>query len=179
MQNHLVISAIAPNRPGIANEITSLVTYCGCNIIESKMKAMGETFSLVLMAAGEWNAIAKLEHVLPSKASSMQMTTMMQRTELEAPKRELPYRVKIFALDNPGISKEITHYFNEQGINIQEMSCNTYPAQHTSAMVVAIKLTIGIGTGVTVSKVRESFKEFCDKTNLDGEIKPIGQELSD
>jgi len=176
MQNHLVISAIAPNRPGIANEITSLVTYCGCNIVESKMKSMGDTFSLVLMAAGEWNAIAKLEHVLPSKASAMQMTTMMQRTEPEAPKAELPYRVKIFALDNPGITREITQYFTENDINIQEMSCNTYPAQHTGAMIGAIKLTVSIPTKTPVSKIRESFREFCDKTNLDGEIKPIGQD---
>ncbi|TQV77487.1 glycine cleavage system protein R [Aliikangiella marina] len=176
MQNHLVISAIAPNRPGIANEITSLVTKCGCNILESKMKSMGDTFSLILMAAGEWNSIAKLEHTLPSKASSMQMTTMMQRTEIQQPKPELPYRVKIFSLDNPGITQEITHFFTDNGINIQEMSCNTYPAQHTGAMVGATKLTVSIPTSLQVSKIREKFRLFCDKTNLDGEMKPIGQD---
>ena len=176
MQSHLVISAIAPNRPGIANEVTALVTYCGCNIIQSKMKAMGDTFSLVLLAAGEWNAIAKLEHVLPSKAAAMKMTTMMQRTETEPVRAELPYRIKIFALDNPGITKDITQFFTEKGINIQEMSCNTYPAQHTGAMVGAIKLTVSIPTSLKVSKIRDQFREFCDKTNLDGDMKPIGQD---
>ncbi|MET1255446.1 glycine cleavage system protein R [Aliikangiella maris] len=173
MQNYLVISAIAPNRQGIANEITSLVTYCGCNIIESKMRSMGNTFSVILMAAGEWNAIAKLEHVLPRKASSMQMTTMMQRTELPEPLSAIPYRVKIVALDNLGISKEITSFFDEQGINIQEMSCNTYPAQHTGAMIVRLRITVSIPTGMSVSKIREKFHTFCDETNLDGEIRPL------
>ncbi|MGX5173954.1 glycine cleavage system protein R [Aliikangiella sp. IMCC44653] len=175
MQNYLVISAIAPNRPGIANDITSIVTYCGCNIVESKMKAMGSTFSLVLMAAGEWNSIAKLEHVLPTKAPGLQMTTMLQRTELEKPSSELPYRVKIIALDNPGLSEQITTFFTDIDINIKEMSCNTYPAQHTGAMIGALRITIGIPTHLSVSKIRESFNEFCAKTNLDGEMKPIGQ----
>ena len=174
MSSYLVISAIAPNRPGIANEVTSLVTLCGCNILESKMKSMGETFSLVLMAEGEWNAIAKLEHVLPSKASAMGMTTMMQRTELAEAKKELPYRVKITALDNTGITKDITHFFADQDINIQEMSCNTYTATHTGAKVGAIKLTISIPSGITVSDVRGNFQKFCAKTNLDGSMEPIG-----
>lgn len=172
MSSHLVISAIAPNRAGIANEITALVTLCGCNIVESKMKSMGGTFSLVLMAKGEWNAIAKLEHVLPAKASAMGMTTMMQRTEPAEAKSELPYRVKLIALDNAGISKEITSFFAEQNINIQEMSCNTYSAQQTGAKVGLVKLTVSIPTDVAVSEIREKFQQFCAKANLDGVMEP-------
>ncbi len=175
MSSHLVISAIAPNKPGIANEISSLVTQCGCNILESKMKAMGQTFSLVLMAQGEWNAIAKLEHVLPTKASTMGMITMMQRTELAPPKPELPYRVKIIALDNAGITKEITSFFAKQNINIQEMSCNTYTSPHTGARVGLIKLTVSFPTTHAVSEIRENFNQFCKKTNLDGSMEPIAQ----
>ncbi|WP_196138177.1 glycine cleavage system protein R [Aliikangiella sp. G2MR2-5] len=175
MASYLIISAIAPNTPGIAHEVTSLVTYCGCNIIESKMKAMGNTFSLVLMAEGEWNAVAKLEHILPQKASALGMTTMMQRTDKAESKQELPYRIKIIALDNPGITKEITNFFAKLNINIQEMSCNTYPAQQTGAMIGAIKLTIGINTDQSVSKIKDKFNDFCATTNLDGTMDPIAQ----
>jgi len=173
MPSHLVISAIAPNRPGMANQVTSLVTLCGCNILESKMKAMGDTFSLVLLAEGEWNAIAKLEHTLPSKASSIGMTTMMQRTEPTTAKSELPYRVKITTLDNPGITKEITSFFADQNIDIQEMSCNTYAASHTGAKVGSIKLTVSLSFEIAVSEVRDNFQKFCARTNLDGSMQAI------
>ncbi|TQV85795.1 glycine cleavage system protein R [Aliikangiella coralliicola] len=175
MSSQLVISAIAPDRPGIAHEIISLVTDCGCNITESKMKAMGNTFSLVLMAKGEWNALAKLEHILPNKASSLGMTTMMQRTGPTEPRKELPYRVKVIALDYPGISKDLTNFFADQKIEIQEMSCNTYPAVQTGAMIGSIKLTVGIPSGSSVSEIRERFNKFCAKTNLDGNMEPIAQ----
>jgi glycine cleavage system transcriptional repressor len=174
MQNFLVISAIAPNRPGIANEITSLVNYCGCNILESKMKSMGSTFSLVLMASGEWNSLAKLEHVLPSKAAAMGMTTMIQRTDVESQKQlGLPYRVKFFTQDNPGIANDITAYFAEKNINIEQMSCDTFLAQKTNAPIAEIKLTISVPLDVNISNLRRSFDDFCLTTNLDASFEPI------
>lgn len=173
-QNLLIISAIAPNRPGIANDISDLIAECGCNIQQSKMKTMGSTFSLVLMASGEWNAIAKLEHALPRKAPEWNMTTMLQRTEVQAPRvNRLPYRVKLVALDNIGITKELTAFFAEQDINIREMSCDTYKAQHTNAQIAEIKLTIGVPTAIQISSLREGFDTFCQAQNLDASLEPI------
>ncbi|MEP1743983.1 MAG: ACT domain-containing protein [Kangiellaceae bacterium] len=176
MQNLLVISAIAPNRKGMANEITELVTYCGCNILESKMKSMGNTFSLVLMATGEWNALAKLEHVLPSKAHSMGMTTMLQRSEARPPQeKHLPYRVKFFASDNQGIANKITKFFTEQQVNIEQLSCDTFTSKQTGASVAEIKLTVSIPGTVAIAKLREAFSHFCEQQNLDASFTPITQ----
>ncbi len=173
-QNLLVISAIAPNKQGIANDITDLIACCGCNIQQSKMKAMGNSFSLILMVSGEWNAIAKLEHILPTKAQSWGMMTMLQRTEIQAPRpNKLPYRVKIVALDSLGITKEVTAFFAEQDINIREMSCDTYKAQHTNAPIAEIKLTIGVSTSILISSLREKFTAFCKKFNLDASLEAI------
>ena len=175
-QNLLIISAIAPNRPGIANDIIDLIAECGCNIQQSRMKCMGSTFSLVLMASGEWNAIAKLEHILPRKAPAWNMTTMLQRAESQQFRlNRLPYKVKIVALDNIGITKELTSFFAEQDINIREMSCDTYQAQHTSAQIAEIKLTIGVPTEIQISSLREGFEAFCKAQNLDASLEPITQ----
>jgi len=174
MQNRLVISAIAPNRPGIANDITSLVTECGCNILETKMKSMGNTFNLVLMASGKWNALAKLEQVLPSQAHSMGMTTMLKRVECDESQRGgLPYRVKFFASDNPGIANEITTFFAEREVNIEQMSCDTFLAQHTNSPIAEIKLTVSVPTQVKLSSLRKDFDDFCLEQNLDAKFQPI------
>jgi len=176
MQNLLVISAIAPNRTGIANEITELVTYCGCNILESKMKTMGNTFSLVLMASGEWNALAKLEHVLPTKAHSMGMTTMLQRTEFKSKQEShLPYRVKFFASDNQGIANKITTFFVEQTVNIEQMSCDTFLSKQTGAPIAEIKLTVSVPSSIAIANLREAFNLFCAKQNLDASFEPLTQ----
>ncbi|MBV1910387.1 MAG: hypothetical protein KUG78_13880 [Kangiellaceae bacterium] len=176
MQNLVVISAIAPNRTGIANEITDLVTYCGCNILESKMKTMGNTFSLVLMASGEWNSLAKLEHVLPTKAHSMGMTTMLQRTD-PMPLRDerLPYRVKFFASDNQGIANTITTFFAQENVNIEQLSCDTFASKQTGSPIAEIKLTVSVPISTAIAQLRESFVLFCEKHNLDASFEPITQ----
>jgi glycine cleavage system transcriptional repressor len=173
-QSLLVISAIAPNRPGIANDISVLIADSGCNIKESKMKMMGGTFSLVLMASGSWNAIAKLEHILPKKACALGMTTMLRRTDDISPRPDrLPYQVSIVALDSLGITREITAFFAQQDINIREMSCDTYIAPHSSAPIAEIKLTVGVSTDLSIANIREEFGTFCRKLNLDATIEPI------
>lgn len=170
----LVISAIAPNKPGFVKEITDIVIQCQCNIIESKMKSMGNKFSLVLMASGEWNAIAKLEHSLPSKAHAMGMTTMIQRTTAKEHLSELlPYRVKMTTLDRRGLSNGITTFFANQKINIEELSCNTFDAQQTSTKLVLIKLTINIPVEKDIAKLRDEFELFCRKENLDASLQPV------
>lgn len=176
MQNQhlLTISAIAPNRPSIAHEITDLIATCGCNIQQSKMKAMGNTFSLILLASGEWNAIAKLEHSLPTKAQAWGMMTMLQRSEYQAPRpNKLPYKVKIVALDKPGITKEVTAFFAKQDINIRELSCDTFAALHTNAPITELKLTVGVSTDMPISSLREQFNAFCKRLNLDASLEPI------
>ncbi len=170
----LVISAIAPNRPGIANDVSDFIADCGCNIKESKMKMMGGTFNLVLMASGSWNAITKLEHSLPKKACALGMTTMLKRTDSVGTRpNRLPYQVSIVALDRVGITREITAFFAAQDINIREMSCDTYVALHSSAPIAEIKLTVGISTKISISGIREKFELFCKNLNLDASLDPI------
>jgi len=173
-QSLLVLSAIAPNRPGIANDISDLIADCNCNIKESKMKMMGGTFSLVLMASGSWNSVAKLEHILPKKACALGMTTMLKRTDDIGPRpNRLPYHVSIVASDSPGITREITAFFAQQDINIREMSCDTYIAPQSSAPIAEIKLTVGICTKLSIANLREEFESFCRKLNLDATLEPI------
>ena len=170
----LVISAIAPNKPGFVKEITDIVAQCGCNITESKMKSMGDKFSLVLMASGEWNAIAKLEHILPSKAHAMGMATMLQRTKPNSKNEEyLPYRVKMTTLDRKELSIGITAFFSERAINIEELSCNTFNTQHESETTVLIKLTINIPTNIDIALLREEFNDFCHSENIDATLLPV------
>lgn len=170
----LVISAIAPNKPGFVKEITDIISLCDCNILESKMKSMGNKFSLVLMASGEWNSIAKLEHTLPSKAHAMGMTTMIQRTTAKQHVKELlPYRVKMTTIDRQGLSNGITAFFAAQNINIEELSCNTFDAQQTGSRLVLIKLTINIPLEVDIAKLKDDFDGFCRKENLDASLQPV------
>jgi len=173
-QSLLVISAIASNRPGIAHDIIELVAQCGCNIKESKMKIMGGTFNLVLMASGCWNSIAKLEHTLPKKACLLGMTTMIKRTDDVSTRPDrLPYHVSIVALDKVGITREITAFFADQDINIREMNSDAYIAPHSSAPIAEIKLTVGISTNISISELRKRFNVFCEKLNLDATLEPI------
>lgn len=135
------------------------------------MQSMGNTFTVVFMVAGGWNAIAKLEHQLPSRASQLQMTTVTRRAEQPTNKEtDLPYLVDIITRDNPGISQQITHFFSERGIDIESINLDTYPAQHTGVAVGEIRMIILVPDSYKISTLREEFAEFCDEHNLDATL---------
>jgi glycine cleavage system transcriptional repressor len=44
MQNHLVVAAVGPSRPGLLDAITKVVRDCGGNVADSRMTMLGEEF---------------------------------------------------------------------------------------------------------------------------------------
>lgn len=52
MTQHLVITAVGTDRPGICNEVVRLVTQAGCNIIDSRIAMFGKEFTLLMLISG-------------------------------------------------------------------------------------------------------------------------------
>ena len=174
MSSRLVISAIAPNQPGMANKITRLISDLGATILESRMTVMGNEFAVIMEVGGEWNALAKLEHQLPAKAQSLNLITMFKRTDkAPAEERAAPYRVRIITLEDKGVTSEITEFFAEKKINIEEMNCHTYHAPHTGTLMGEIKMTVSISVDASLAKIKRDFEELCTKRNLDANIEPL------
>ncbi len=66
MSSYLVVSALGENQKGLVNELASLASSSGCNIVDSRMTLLGNEFAVIMLLKGEWNALAKMEHHLPA-----------------------------------------------------------------------------------------------------------------
>ncbi|WJW76203.1 glycine cleavage system protein R [Thiohalobacter sp. IOR34] len=173
MSNHLVISAIGEDRPGIVNELTRGILEHGGNIADSRMTVLGGDFAVILLVSGNWNAIAKLEDQLPAIGERLGMTITTRRTETrESTRDQLPYLVDVVALDNPGIVHNLASFFSARNINIQDLSTTSYAAPHTGTPMFAVHMTVDIPARVHIATLREEFMDFCDQLNLDAVIEP-------
>ena len=68
--NHLVLSALGEDKPGLINELSRCVLNSGCSILDSRMAVLGGDFALLLQVGGNWNNLAKLETQLPGPAGT-------------------------------------------------------------------------------------------------------------
>ena len=58
MNTLLVISALGDDRPGIVNDLSTVILEYGCNIADSRMSVLGGEFALILLVAGNWDSSA-------------------------------------------------------------------------------------------------------------------------
>lgn len=174
MDNYVAISAIGVNRPKLIEPFIKAIRDCGCNIVDSRMTVLGDRLAMMLLLSGPWDAIAKIENSLPRLEEQLQLETIVQRTEPRKPEGGLmPYAVEVVAVDNIGIVHDITQFFAQREINVEDLYSGTYVAAHTGTQMFSLHMTIGIPTDVSIASLRGEFMEFCDQLNLDSIMEPV------
>lgn len=171
MSAQLIVSAIAPNRPGMTNDIVQLVQSFGATISESHMTVMSKEFAVIMEVTGPWNALTKLEHQLPVKAQQLGMLTMIKRSDkpLNQPKMT-PYRVTFSNISDRTIIKNITEFFAQNTINIEELNCRTLLSPQSDQYSGEVKLTVSLSDEQSPDDIRLKFEQFCSEQNLQAEI---------
>ncbi len=170
----LIISALGTDRPGLVNELSQAICDAACSIEDSRMTVLGGEFAIVMLVAGKWSSIAKLEQALPTLESRLSLTLQSRRTEPRVlDNSAVPYSVEVIALDNPGIVAQLAGFFSQRGINIHDLYTGSYAAAHTGTRMFSMNMTIEVPADTHISTLREQFLEFCDSLNLDAVMEPI------
>ncbi len=174
MENYLVVTALGKNRPEDLEQFTRAIKECGCNITESRISVLGSEFCILLKLAGSWDAIAKIEDMLPRLEKRLNMTIMARRT---APAKLsgnlMPYAIDVVSFDHPGIVHDIINFIHDNKLGIQEMHSHTYMAANTGTPMCSLHVTINIPSDMSIAAIRGDFMEFCDQLNLDAIMEPV------
>ncbi|UAW97499.1 glycine cleavage system protein R [Halopseudomonas nanhaiensis] len=172
-EQFLVITAMGQETTALATHLTRLCMEQRCLIVSSRMSRHGTSTAVVLQIGGNWDALARLESLLPALARREHFTLSMSRSHsLEERPEALPYNVFVTAAQRPELIAELCLFFQQLGIEIEEMFSFTYQAQHTGTPMLNLTLTIAIPGKMQLSWLREQFLDFCDELNLDAVIEP-------
>ena len=174
MDSFLVITALGEDKPGIVDKLTEIVADCRCNVIDSRMSALGGEFAIMLMAAGKWNELAKLEDALSSAGDKLGLIINSKRTERnKSATGQMPYNIDVISIDQPGIVHELARFFSSRNINLQELNTTQYAAAHTGTPMFAVQLIANIPASTHIAMLREEFLDFCESQNMDATMEPM------
>jgi glycine cleavage system transcriptional repressor len=173
-ENFLVVSALGRDHPGIVKALSQAILDCGCNISDSRMAVLGSEFAVIMLLTGTWNAIAKIEDLLPRLQDKLGLTVTSRRTEArQNAANVIPYAVEVVAMDHPGIVHDIANFFAERNINVEEIYTGSYQAPHTGTPMFSLHMTVGIPGESSIAAIRGEFMDFCDALNLDAMLAPV------
>jgi len=173
-ENYLLISAFGAQSRSPLAAIAKRISDCGCTLAETRLAAIGSDVSVLVLASGPWDAIAKLESALGRLEREDQLRLQHFRTGAKPPQPGLlPYVVEVVAADKPGILFQIAEFMHKHGISIEQLQSTRYRAMQTGADMFSAQISIGIPASTHIAALRDDFLEFCDGLNLDAIMDPM------
>ena len=174
MKQFIAISAIGDDRIGLVHDLSKVVADCGGSISESRMTALGSDFAILMLVAGNWHSVARIETDLAKLAEASGVTIQVRRTTQRAVREDMvPYSVDVVCIDQAGIVSGLSGFFSARGIDIGELSTRGYAAAHTGAQMFSVYMVVNVPSRIHVGALREEFMDFCDQMNLDAILEPV------
>jgi len=172
-EQFLVISALGPNPMELANVLSRAAFENRCAVVTSRLSRHGETSALVLQVGGSWDALARLEAMLPGLGKKHGLTLDVVRSaDQEVRPQALPYVAYVSAAYRPDIINELCQFFLDHRVELEAMTCDTYLAPQTGSSMLNAQFTVILPAGTQISWLRDQFLDFADALNLDAVIEP-------
>ena len=102
--------------------MTRRISDSGCNLVDARLSTVGRDVSVIALAVGSWDAVAKLEAMLTRLEREEGFKLVWYRTGPKPMQSNLlPYIVEVVAADKPGILFQLADFFDRQGITIENL----------------------------------------------------------
>lgn len=172
MEKLLAVTAIGPDRAGVVRDLSQAVTAAGGSIRESRMIALGSEFAVLMLVAGNWHTINKLQTAFQALQQQSDITVTIRETQQRPVEPAAPYLVDVVTLDHEGIVFGLSNFFASRGLEIAEVSTRRYNAPHTGALMFSVQMTVNLPQNLHVATLRDEFLEYCEEQNLDAVMEP-------
>ncbi|MCW8334274.1 glycine cleavage system protein R [Vibrio sp. SCSIO 43135] len=180
MTQHLVITAVGTDRPGICNQVVHLVTQSGCNIVDSRIALFGNEFTLIMLLSGNANGISRVETTLPLLGQEHDLITMMKRTSTHD-LIDNAYTIEVFVEsdDQVGLTEKFTQFFADKDIGLGSLSAQTISKSKVQSEKdqFHIALTASVDSGCNLMQLQEEFDALCQSLDVQGSLNFIKNSL--
>ena len=170
----LVITAVGPDRPGLVGRITGPLLEAQANVADSRMINLRGQFAVILLAEVPQAGVDAVQEQMLLLAEELGLTITFRGHEGEEDKWPttvgVPFRLKTYAMDQPGIVHRITDLLQRHGVNIEELETRSAPRPQTGAPLFSMDMLVTVPAAVPIKKLRSELETLCDELNTDVEI---------
>lgn len=173
----LVITAVGPDRPGLVGRLTAPLYEASANLADSRMINLRGQFAIILLAEVAPKAVDGLQEQLLVVAEQLGLTLTFREHEAQEDKWPttvgLPFRVRTYAMDQPGIVHRITDLLHRHNINVEELQTRSQPRPQTGAPLFSMELLMTVPPNVPIKRLRGELQTLCDELNCDVEVQQV------
>ncbi|HLN87267.1 MAG TPA: ACT domain-containing protein [Candidatus Limnocylindrales bacterium] len=166
--NHLILTAVGPDRVGLVEKIAQFIARHDCNIEDSKMAVFCGEFAVIVLISGERDRLSKIasDHRAMETETGLTIATKTPAARAAA-QSFLPYKLTASCMDHPGIVYKISNVLSNLGVNIESMETKTYAAPISGTPIFQLEADLAVPTRTNINQLRERFQEIQREENID------------
>jgi glycine cleavage system transcriptional repressor len=170
---YLVLTAVGPDRPGLVNDLSSLVCDAGASIEDSRMAILGGEFAMILLIHGPAGVIERVKEVGPRLEAELGLGCILKETSPPHSATDyLAYRIEVSGADRPGIVHAIAEILARRGINVASLESRLSYAPFSATPLFVLDATLQVPSKTALAELRRELSATCDEENLDFRLEP-------
>jgi glycine cleavage system regulatory protein len=167
MKVSLVMTVIGPDRPGLVDAISGLVTAHGGNWLESRMSRLGGQFAGILRVEVPGENQPTLVHALEAlRARDLSLVIVPDQGETggtETPQTTL----EIVGQDRPGIVRQISHALAAHQVNVEDLHTECDSAPMTGETLFKARAKLHIPAACNLAALRADLERIAADLMVD------------
>lgn len=169
----LIINAIGPDRPGIVGQLTGDLHGAGANVLDSRMVNLRGQFAIILLIEADEAQVVKIRATLPPSAQAMGLqVNLTDGRSASAPVKGIPFRLKTYSLDQPGIVHRVSDLLRQHGVNIEELSAKQESAPFAGDPLFQMEMRVTVPASMSIQDLRASLQALSNSLNCDIDFEP-------
>jgi len=176
--NQIIVTAVGKDRPGIVADLSKLVHDSGASIADSRMVNMRGQFALLAMIEGSKESLAQLDEALARAKKSLGLALTISPAAAEGDTKAavgsgIPYRLRTYSADQPGIVARVTSVLSRHGVNVEDLSTRVESAPFAGTPLFTMDAKVLVPAATSIRKLRGELDEVGDSIPCDIDLDPL------
>jgi glycine cleavage system transcriptional repressor len=167
-RGYVALTAVGPDRPGLVNDLSSLIGASGANIEDSRMAILGGEFAVIMLVSGSLDAIERIRRIGAQVENELGLRCILKETSPTHPPADyLLYRIAVTGADRPGIVRAVAGILADREINVASLESRVTYAPFSATPMFILEADLQVPSKTVLSELRSDLTATCEEENLD------------
>ncbi len=159
--NHLVLTVLAPDQPGLVEKVAQYIAAHGGNWLESRMSRMDGQFAGILRVGVPAEAYDELVEALYA-LGAQNIRVLLAESGIQPSCTWKPILLDLVGNDRPGIVRDITRLLAELGVNLESLATSVAPAPMSSEPLFHAEAVLAVPLSLSLEVLQSKLETLAD-----------------
>ncbi|MCG8600209.1 MAG: hypothetical protein MI807_08725 [Verrucomicrobiales bacterium] len=159
MQNSLLVSVVGPDRPGLVEQLSRVVSQAGGNWEGSRLIQLGGQFAGIVQVVAPEAALDSLTKNLEQLSDAGLTVSVIHSGSAEAAGEKAETQtLEIVGQDRSGIVAAISEALAKENVNVIELATDCREAPWSGERLFHTEATVSVPEGVSIASIVEKIE---------------------